>query len=432
MIPLSGILDLTAQAASKGEYDVKVRWRASWTKGFSVRNPHDNKTYSVSGHGTIIYIDGVTAYCLQLGAPSTSNSSAILQAAGMSDDSYFNDLPRDTREQIALILGLSQDLGTSGHEKYVYDYAKQVLIWQSTLNFRNYKTFEYNKPTDKVLFNNIGNGSGAADGVDLTAREIGAAYAEIENRVKEYLKNPTNTERLESDAKVAAQMVPTKVPAPTPDNPNATKIEKWTADIKDPTWKYTDIALFNSSPTAQKYKMVMSMLPDNAGVHIEMPHPTKPDGTPLDEAGWNTIKAEIEAAVFQADKIQNNQLKAITGGDFYCYATEDPKDQKMIAGTPKAKPIPLFFKVSFDQLPPETPDPDPPPPDPPKPPKIDVPGQKYGEYDDAGGLGGATIVLYQTAGYEEIKVEDGEEKPEVPEYELVQYDKPKKSGHHQE
>lgn len=47
MIPLSGILDLTVHAASKGEYDVKVRWRASWTKGFSVRNPHDNKTYFV-------------------------------------------------------------------------------------------------------------------------------------------------------------------------------------------------------------------------------------------------------------------------------------------------------------------------------------------------------------------------------------------------
>ena len=35
-------------------------------------------------------------------------------------------------------------------------------------------------------------------------------------------------------------------------------------------------------------------------------------------------------------------------------------------------------------------------------------------------------MLYQTAGYEEVKVGDGEEKPEVPEYELVEYDKPQK------
>ena len=161
MIPLSGILDLTAQAASKGEYDVKVRWRASWTKSFSIQNPNDQKKYTVSGYGTSIYIDGVTAYCLQLGAPAASNPSAILKVSGISEPSYFTkNLPKDTQDQIALILGLSQDLGTSGHEKYVYDYAKQVLVWESTLKFRNYTTFEYNKPTDKVLFNNIGNGSG--------------------------------------------------------------------------------------------------------------------------------------------------------------------------------------------------------------------------------------------------------------------------------
>ena len=44
MIPFSGILNLTAHAATSN-YDVKVRWRATWSGNtFSVRNQNDGKT----------------------------------------------------------------------------------------------------------------------------------------------------------------------------------------------------------------------------------------------------------------------------------------------------------------------------------------------------------------------------------------------------
>lgn len=163
MIPLGGILTTNVRAASTGKFDVKLRWRASWKKSFSVKNPTDNKTYSVSGPGTIIYLDGVTAYCLQLGAPATSNSSATLSKAGISDKSYFSRFPKDMQQQIARMLTLSQDLGTSGHDKYVYDYAKQLLVWEITLGYRN-AGFEYKDNSSRILFNNIGNGAGAKDG----------------------------------------------------------------------------------------------------------------------------------------------------------------------------------------------------------------------------------------------------------------------------
>ena len=115
MIPLSGIFDLTVHAASMGEYDVKVRWRSSWTKDFSIRNPHDKKTYSISGISSTIYVDGATAFCLQLGAAASSQQGAQLMTYAQGENSYFSRFPKDTQQQIALILGLSQDLGTSGH-----------------------------------------------------------------------------------------------------------------------------------------------------------------------------------------------------------------------------------------------------------------------------------------------------------------------------
>lgn len=199
MIPLSGILDLTAQAASTGKHDVTVRWRSQWTKPFQVKNNNDGKSYSISGPGTSIYVDGAIAYCLQLGAPAASKQDTQLLEYSQNDkNSYWNKLPREQRDLIAFMQILSRDLGTSGHEKYVYDYARQILVWEITLGYRA-NTFEYSKNSSaKILFNNINDGEGAADGVNLTTEEIGAAYVEIENRVKEYLKNPTNAEKVGS------------------------------------------------------------------------------------------------------------------------------------------------------------------------------------------------------------------------------------------
>ena len=96
MIPLSGILDLTAHAASMGEYDIKVRWRSSWTKDFSIRNPHDKKTYSISGMSEhhLCGLQMLTAFCLQLGAAASSQQGAQLITYAQGENSYFSRFPK--------------------------------------------------------------------------------------------------------------------------------------------------------------------------------------------------------------------------------------------------------------------------------------------------------------------------------------------------
>ncbi|WP_101698674.1 prealbumin-like fold domain-containing protein [Clostridium minihomine] len=347
-----------------------------WNKAISLKNTVDGTTHQwlKGSRVTRIRISGEDAYCLQPGAPLKSASMTL---GAMSGQSYWNKAGKTKQQMIGLILYFGSDDDDDG--SYL---AKQIMIWEVILGYRNAIT---GKVTNTILEKSL---------TGPNASSFNSAYKKINAELLRYLTAPTFSS-------VISTIAPT-----TQVTKDATTGE-WYGEMIDTTgvWNAMDIAKLNDSSEANQAGATFSHMDSGGKKGIRVTFGT----TEPDEAKLNSL-------IFPIENATNSDIAANGETTSTVYADLNKKDNQILLGKAKADPIKLYFKLSKVAVP----DVPPPEEEEEEPVKTVITGQKYGEYEDEGGLGGATFVVYQTRRAETYK-KDGTVKEEEKEF-----DPPKK------